>query len=71
MKAVTLELTVNGQAMQLEAPLTVAQLLRALERDQRRVAVEVNGQLVPRENHASMQLVAGDDVEIVGFVGGG
>ena len=71
MNAVTLELTVNGQTMRLEAPVTVAQLLRALERDERRVAVEVNGQLVPRENHTSVQLAAGDAVEIVGFVGGG
>jgi len=65
------ELTVNGEALVAEKPLTLAQLLRRLERDPRRIAVEVNGQLVPRDDHASRHLQSGDVIEIVGFVGGG
>ncbi len=50
---------------------TVARLLEQLQLDPRRVAVEVNRELVPRSAHAGHLLCSGDVVEIVTLVGGG
>ena len=66
-----LQLTINGQPRTLPAPLTVAQLLDRLGHDRRRIAVEVNREVVPRPRHAEHQLASGDAVEIVTLVGGG
>ncbi len=50
---------------------TLADLLRQLALDQRRVAVEHNLRVVPKAEHASLRLNHGDKLEIVTFVGGG
>lgn len=63
--------TVNGQSRALAAGLTVAALLESLQVTTRHVAVELNGQVVPRSEHATRQLAAGDQLEIVTLVGGG
>jgi thiazole synthase len=64
-------LTVNGEARSLPSPLTVAELLNQLGFDRRRVAVEVNNDIVPSPRHDERFLQADDAVEIVTFVGGG
>jgi thiazole synthase len=63
--------TVNGEARTLPEPLTVAQLLERLGYDRRRVAVEINGEVVPVARHAEQALSAADRIEIVTLVGGG
>lgn len=55
----------------MPTPPTVAGLLASLNRDPKKVAVEVNEEVVPREQHAEKQLKDGDRVEIVTLVGGG
>lgn len=64
-------LTVNGEPLDVTAGTTVADLLRTMDTAGKRVAVERNGEIVPRSQHASTQLEAGDRVEIVIAVGGG
>jgi thiazole synthase len=64
-------LTLNGEPHPLPAPQTVADLLRSLGHDPRRVAVEVNLDVVPAARHAEHVLHANDRVEIVTLVGGG
>ena len=66
-----MELTINGKTKQLAGELTVAQLISQLELQPKQVAVEVNLQLVPRQNHSDHLLADGDQVEIVTLVGGG
>jgi thiazole synthase len=69
-----LRLVVNGREREVEAPptgLTVAALLREVGFEGKRVAVEVNGEVVPRAEHGSRTLAGGDAVEMVTFVGGG
>ncbi|MBY0229637.1 MAG: sulfur carrier protein ThiS [Gemmataceae bacterium] len=66
-----LDLSVNGEPRSLPAPLTVAQLLAALGHDPRKVAVEVNLDVVPARRHAEHLLQPDDKVEIVTLVGGG
>jgi sulfur carrier protein len=62
---------VNGDAVTAAAGSTVADLLRQLALDGRRVAVERNREVVPRAAHAQQALADGDELEIVTFVGGG
>ena len=62
---------VNGKSVALDQPLTVAALLAQGGHAGKRVAVEVNGTVVPRSLHATTELRAGDRVEIVVAVGGG
>jgi sulfur carrier protein len=66
-----IEITVNGAPHRLQAPLTVTSLLDQLELAGKRVAVELNGEIVPRSQHASTQIIDGDQLEIVVAVGGG
>jgi thiazole synthase len=64
-------ITVNGEPRQVPPRQTVADLLAALHYDRRRVAVEVNRELVTAREHAQKHLAEGDAVEIVTLVGGG
>ena len=64
-------LLVNGEPRPLPEPPSVAGALAALGLTTRPVAVEVNGQLIRRPDHAGARLEPGDRVEIVSFVGGG
>jgi sulfur carrier protein len=66
-----MEILLNGEPRHLAAPTTLADLLRAEGLAERRVAVEVNGGIVPRATHPALQLQAGDRVEIVHALGGG
>jgi len=66
-----LEITVNGETVQLPAGSTVAKLVAARGLRPEQVAVEVNREIVPRATHADHALSTGDRVEIVTMVGGG
>jgi sulfur carrier protein len=66
-----LEIVVNGQPRQVAASTTLELLLRQLEIPQRGVAVEINGQIVPRARHAEQFFAGGERLEIVSLVGGG
>lgn len=66
-----LELKINGESRQFPAPLTVSDLIDALGYTGKRIALERNGEIVPKSQHASTQLSSGDQLEIVVAVGGG
>jgi sulfur carrier protein len=66
-----IEICVNGSTKAYEAPLAVADLLRRMALAGKKVAVERNGEIVPRGEHASTLLANGDRLEIVAAVGGG
>lgn len=61
----------NGQPAEIEAGLTVAGLLELRQLAGKRLAVERNGEIVPRARHGETQLAEGDRLEIVVAVGGG
>jgi thiamine biosynthesis protein ThiS len=67
----TVEIRLNGEAFELGAGSTVLDLLQRLGRHPRTVAVEHNGDIVPRERYGEVELRAGDRVEVVHFVQGG
>lgn len=66
-----MNIVLNGQARDCEAATTVAALIRSLGLQGKRVAVERNGEIVPRSLHERTALAAGDRIEIVVAVGGG
>jgi sulfur carrier protein len=66
-----MEIFVNGELLQAEAAMTVAALLAARGLAGKRVAVERNGEIVPKSCHDQTPLAAGDHLEIVVAVGGG
>ena len=66
-----MEVQVNGESVSIAAGATIADLLHQLSLDRRRVAVELNLQVIPRADHAARHLSLGDRLEIVTFVGGG
>jgi sulfur carrier protein len=67
----TLKIKVNGEPRETPDGATVAALIQQLGVPVRATAVEVNGRLVPRSQHAAHALADGDAVEIVTLVGGG
>lgn len=67
-----MNITVNGNAKELaDNTMTVASLIIALDLTGKRLAIELNGEIVPRSQFADVQLNDGDKLEIVGAVGGG
>jgi sulfur carrier protein len=70
-RQVRMQIIVNGEPREIPTASTVAALLRQLEMDPRRVAVEVNLTLVPRTEHDRRVLAEHDRLELVTLVGGG
>ena len=66
-----MEIMLNGDNLTVEDSVTIAALIQARGLGGRRVAVEVNGEIVPRGRHAEHALAPGDRVEIVQALGGG
>lgn len=66
-----MNILLNGQALNVEASISVLQLLQEQGYADRRVAVEVNRSIVPKSQHPHTELHEGDKVEIVHALGGG
>ena len=66
-----MQVVINGENRNFEAPLTLAGLVQVLGMKTDRVAVELNRDIVPRDQWDRTQLADGDRLEIVHFVGGG
>lgn len=66
-----MQVVLNGQPRQLSELATVDGLLEDLFGQLRRVAVEINGEIVPRSRHAGFRLRDGDRIEVVQAIGGG
>ena len=66
-----IEVAINGVAEKIAAGASVAALLDARGLAGKRVAVERNGEIVPKSRHAATALAEGDRIEIVVAVGGG
>ncbi len=66
-----MNVTINGEARSFALPQTVGSVLDSLGVDRRRVAVELNLEIVPRSNYCATDVDDGDRIEIVHFIGGG
>ena len=65
-----IDVTVNGKAHRFDAPVELAALLARLDLSGRKIAVERNGEIVPKSAHATTFVSDGDKLEIVVAVGG-
>ena len=64
--------TLNGVATDVAAdPSTLSDLVTALGLSGKRIAIEKNGEIVPRSRYSTTTIARGDSLEIVGAVGGG
>ena len=67
-----LTLTINGKPMELAvASATLAEVVTRMGLEGKRIAIERNGEIVPRSRYATTPVASGDRLEIVGAVGGG
>lgn len=66
-----IQITVNGQSVEIDSPMTVDELLDSVDVPPNYLAVEVNAEVVPREEYTSRIVETGDQVEVVTLVGGG
>jgi len=66
-----MNIILNGQATQVVSGMSLVELLALEHLEKRRVAVEVNREIIPRSQHAKHHLNANDEVEIIHAIGGG
>lgn len=62
---------INGEAREFDGGLTVASMLDALDLPRQRVAIELNRQVIRKQDWESVTIAENDRVEVVHFVGGG
>jgi len=66
-----IQVTVNGAEQRYDRPLAVSDLIARMALAGKKIAVERNGEIVPRSVHGSTMVLDGDRLEIVAAVGGG
>ena len=66
-----IEAKINGSSTGLDDKTTIQDYLQAKNYKVERVAVELNGQIVPKSAYEARKIKADDTLEIVSFVGGG
>jgi sulfur carrier protein len=66
-----MQIQLNGDSLEVQQGASITALLEQIELGERRVAVELNLEIVPRSQHAETVLKDGDRVEVVHAIGGG
>lgn len=66
-----MQLVINGQPQYFDNVNNIQQLLESLSLQNRRIAIECNGEIIPRSTFPSRTLAEGDQLEIIVAVGGG
>ena len=66
-----ISISINGTAQQFDSPISVSALIEHMQIGNKRIAIECNGEIVPRGQFNTQMLADGDILEIVVAVGGG
>jgi len=66
-----MQIQLNGKPQQVETGLTLSQLIEMQGLANKRLAAEVNREIIPKAEHPTTILNAGDNIEIVHAIGGG
>ena len=66
-----MEIFVNGESRQVQESYSIIQLLEEMDLSGKRLALEINEEIVPKSRHTDYLISAGDKVEIVNAIGGG
>lgn len=64
-------ITVNGKELSISTPLALSEYLASKQYETSKIAVELNGTIIPKSNYHATILHDGDHLEVVSFVGGG
>ncbi len=67
----SMRVLINGKPRDLARPFKLSELITELGLANKRLAVEINGEILPRSRHAQTSLHEGDRLEIVQAIGGG
>ena len=70
-KSFGMKISVNGEIKELPEGISVSEMIECLSLPSRRMAIEVNKQVIRKQDWAALKIKDGDHVEIVHFVGGG
>ena len=70
-REVVIEIRLNGDSLSISPETTIGRLLDANNIERRMVAVEHNGEIVPRYEFDTTTIEAGDQLELLQMVGGG
>jgi thiamine biosynthesis protein ThiS len=65
------QVTVNGERRSYPAQTSLMEIVRSLDLDPQRVAIELNREIIRRQEWATIEVAHGAEIEIVQFVGGG
>lgn len=68
---IVISVLINGSTQHFESPLSIAELIQKMELGGKRIALERNGEILPRSQFNQQQIAHGDKLEIVVAVGGG
>lgn len=71
MQAKVIQIQLNGSATTVDADSSVASVIAEILSTGKRVAVEMNGEIVPKSRHSETRLRDGDKLEVITAVGGG
>ena len=66
-----ISISINGTAHQFDTPISITVLLETMQLGNKRIALERNGEIVPRGQFTQQMLADGDKLEVVVAVGGG
>ncbi|MET3999048.1 sulfur carrier protein ThiS [Marinobacterium sp. MBR-109] len=66
-----MQIQVNGEPLEVAEQSNLSDLIAQLELSGKRIAIELNLEIIPRSSHADTPLKAGDRIEIVHAIGGG
>ena len=66
-----MQILVNGSPTDIPETLTAQDLIQRLELTGKRIALEVNGEIIPRSTHSGYRFKSGDKIEVVHAIGGG
>ena len=66
-----MNIAINGEQRTVDDGITIEQLISLLDLENKRLAIELNQEIIPRSEHASYTLKQDDKIEIVQAIGGG
>ena len=66
-----MQITLNGEVTALDDGTHLSQLIEQLGIEGKRIAIELNREIIPKSEHASYEIKNGDTIEIVHAIGGG
>ena len=65
------KIQLNGKILKINSNLSVKDLLKKYNLNEKKIAIELNGMIIPKQNYKKKKIKNKDKIEIVQFIGGG